>query len=56
VGNIESSVRSDLVSHLTDICSRVGRPIRWDPVKETIVGDDVACKMMSRPMRAPWHL
>jgi len=56
VGNIESSVRSDLVSHLCDICARVGRPLRWDPVKETIVGDEVACKMMSRPMRAPWQL
>ena len=56
VGNIESSVRSDLVSHLCDICMRVGRPIRWDPVQETIVGDEVACHMMSRPMRAPWQL
>jgi predicted dehydrogenase len=56
VSNIESAVRSDLMSHLTDICVRLGRPICWDPVKETIVGDEVACKMMSRPMRAPWQL
>lgn len=56
VGNIESAVRSDLISHLTDICVRLGRPIRWDPLKETIVDDDAACKMMARPMRAPWQL
>jgi hypothetical protein len=56
VGNIESSVRSDLVSHLSEICARLGRPIRWDPVQETIVGDEAACKLMSRPMRAPWQL
>ncbi len=54
VGNIESAVRSDLISHLSDLCVRVGRPIRWDPVKETIVGDDTARRMMSRAMRAPW--
>jgi predicted dehydrogenase len=54
VSNIESAVRSDLVSHLSEICVRVGRPIRWDPVKETIVGDEDARKRMSRPVRAPW--
>lgn len=56
VGNIESAVRSDLISHLSDICVRVGRKIRWDPLAETIVNDDAACRMMSRAMRAPWGL
>jgi predicted dehydrogenase len=56
VSNIESAVRSDLVSQLSEICIRTGRPIRWDPVKETIVGDDEARKRMSRPMRGPWKL
>ncbi|MBI5395951.1 MAG: Gfo/Idh/MocA family oxidoreductase [Verrucomicrobia bacterium] len=54
VGNIESAVRSDLISHLSDICVRVGRPIRWDPVKETIVGDEAARRRMSRAAREPW--
>jgi hypothetical protein len=56
VSPIESAVRSDLVSQLSDICIRTGRQIRWDPVKETIVGDHAARKMMSRPMRKPWGL
>ena len=56
VGNVESAVRSDLVSHLCDISIRVGRPVRWDSARETIVGDDAAAKMMSRPMRSPWQL
>ncbi len=56
VGNIESAVRSDLVSHLCEIAARTGRPIRWDPKKETIVGDEDARKRMSRPMRSPWTL
>ena len=54
VGNIESAVRSDIISHLSDICVRTGRKIRWDPVKETIVGDDIAARMMTRARRAPW--
>lgn len=55
VSPIESAVRSDLISHLSDLCVRVGRPIRWDPVREAIVSDGTARKMMSRPMRAPWQ-
>ncbi len=56
VGNVESAVSSDLVSHLCEISIRTGRRIRWDPVKETIVGDGEAQKRMSRPMRKPWKL
>jgi len=56
VSPVETAVRSDLVSHLSDICIRTGRRIRWDPVKETIVGDEVARRMMTRPMRKPWRL
>ena len=54
VGNIESAVRSDIISHLSDICVRVGRKITWDPVKETIVGDETAARMMQRAVRASW--
>lgn len=56
VGNVDSAVRSDIVSHLCEISIRTGRAIRWDPAKETIVGDEEARKRMSRPMRAPWKL
>jgi predicted dehydrogenase len=54
--NIDSAVQSDFISHLGDICIRTGRKIKWDPVKETIVGDEAACRMMRRPMRAPWTI
>jgi predicted dehydrogenase len=53
---IESAVRSDTVCHLDDITIRLGRKLRWDPVKEEVVGDDEANRMLSRSMRAPWHL
>jgi len=56
VNPIESAVRSDTISQLSDIAIRTGRKIQWDPEKEQIVGDDDAAKMLDRPMRQPWHL
>ena len=52
--NIDSAVQSDFISHLCDIAIRTGRKIQWDPIKETIVGDELAARMMRRAMRAPW--
>ena len=56
VSHIDSAVQSDFMSHLGDIAIRTGRKIRWDPEKETIVGDDGAARMMRRALRAPWSL
>jgi hypothetical protein len=54
--NVDSAVQSDFISHLGDICIRTGRKIKWDPKRETIVGNDSAARMMRRAMRAPWTL
>jgi len=54
--DIDSAVQSDFMSHLGDICIRTGRKIHWDPATEQIVGDPQAARMLTRPMRAPWHL
>ena len=56
VSNIDSAVQSDTISHLGDICIRTGRKIKWDPVRETIVGDEAAQRMLRRPMREPWTI
>lgn len=56
VNPIESAIRSDTISHLSNIAIRAGRPIRWDPAAEQIVGNDHAARMLSRPLRAPWRL
>lgn len=56
VSSIESAVQSDFISHLGDIAVRTGRKIRWDEKKETIVGDEMASRMMMRAMRSPWRL
>jgi hypothetical protein len=48
--------RTATICHLLNIGMIVGRPLKWDPVKEQIIGDDEANGMLSRPMRDPWHL
>ncbi len=56
VVDIESAVRSDTVSHLVNICTRLKRKIRWDPDREQIIDDPVAGRMLTRSMRQPWRL
>ena len=56
VSNIVDAVRSDTISHLSDIAIRTGRKIRWDPKTERIIGDEQASRMLGRAMRAPWRL
>jgi len=56
VNPLETAIRSDTISHLSDMVVRLGRPIRWDPGKEEIVGDPEAAKRLDRPLRHPWKL
>jgi predicted dehydrogenase len=56
VSHIDDAVRSDIISHISDIAIRVGRSITWDPVTEEIVGDEGASQLLSRGMREPWRL
>ncbi|MHC4527838.1 MAG: Gfo/Idh/MocA family protein [Planctomycetota bacterium] len=53
---IEQAHRSVTVCHLANIAMRLGRKIRWNPATEKIIDDDQATRMLSRPMRSPWHL
>lgn len=54
--DVEVGARSATVCHLGNIAVWLGRPIRWDPLKEQIIGDDEANRWLDRPTRAPWHL
>jgi hypothetical protein len=56
ISPIDSAVRSDTISQLSDIAIRTRRKIKWDPKKEVIIGDQDSVRMLSRPMRSPWHL
>ena len=56
VSPVETAVQSDIISHLSDIAIRVGRPVRWDVDKETILEDEAAARLLHRPLRSPWRL
>jgi len=53
---IETAVRSDTVCHQADIAIKLGRRLFWDPDAERFVNDAEANRLLSRSMRAPWHL
>lgn len=53
ISPLESAIRSDTISHLSDISIRLNRPIQWNPEKEQIVNDAEATKMLDRPLRKP---
>jgi predicted dehydrogenase len=56
VSNIDQAVRSDIISHISEIAVRIGRKITWDPVKEEIIDDAEASRMLTRAMRGAWQL
>ena len=55
-GHAEAAHRCATLLHLANIAIRTGRKIRYDPVKEQIIGDEEANRLVNQPMRAPWHL
>ena len=44
------------VMHLGNISMLLGRKLKWDPDKEIFPSDAEADRLLSRPMRSPWHL
>jgi len=34
----------------------LGRKLRWDGVRQVIIGDEFANRLLSRPQRYPYHL
>jgi hypothetical protein len=56
VCDIETGCRSVTVCHLGNIAYKLGRSLKWDPEHERIIGDPEASRLLSRPLRSPWHL
>ncbi len=48
--------RTATICQLNGIAERLGRPIKWNPAKEEILGDPEATRWMDRPRRAPYPL
>jgi predicted dehydrogenase len=53
--NADVTRRGHIVSHVAAIGWRLGRKVRFDPVKEVFLDDAEANRMCSRARRAPWH-
>jgi hypothetical protein len=52
ISPFETALRSDTISHLSDIVVRTGAPLKWDPVSEKIIdGSDAQNAFLDRPMR-----
>ncbi len=52
----EVAHRSIMIGHLGIIAMKLERKVRWDPEAERFVNDPEADRLLSRPMREPWHL
>jgi myo-inositol 2-dehydrogenase/D-chiro-inositol 1-dehydrogenase len=48
--------RSCTLVNLAKIAVQLGRPLRYDPERETFPGDEGANRLVDQPMRSPWHL
>jgi len=55
-GNADAAHRCATLLHLANLAIRTGRKLHYDPVKEQIIGDEEANRLVNQPMRAPWHL
>ena len=56
IAHAEIGHRSATVCHLGNIAILLQRKLQWDPAREQFINDDVANRMLSRPMRNGWHL
>lgn len=54
--NIEAAVATANLCNLGNMSLILGRKLNWDPVKQEIIGDEQARRMMGRPQRHPYHL
>lgn len=46
--------RAASLGHLATLSFKLGRSLRWDPVKEEFTGDEEANRLRSRALREPW--
>ena len=56
ISGAEVSHRTVTTCHAGNICLRLGRKLRWDPVGERFINDETANRMLERAKRSPWTL
>lgn len=56
IANADVAHHSISVCHAANVAVRLGRPVKWDPVKEHFIDDEQANRFVSRAYREPWRL
>jgi myo-inositol 2-dehydrogenase/D-chiro-inositol 1-dehydrogenase len=56
ISDIASQHRSTSTCHLANISMRLGRKLRWDPVKESFLDDSEADQLLSREQRKGFEI
>ncbi|MBS1873172.1 MAG: Gfo/Idh/MocA family oxidoreductase [Acidobacteria bacterium] len=54
VADIEQGHISTASCILANLSMKLGRDLRWDPVKHRVIGDEQANTLLRRPYRQPW--
>lgn len=54
VADIEQGHISTASCIMANLSMKLGRTLTWDPVKQEVVGDAEANRLLRRPYRAPW--
>jgi len=56
VAPVEAGHQTATFCHIGNIALLLRRKVVWDPQTEQFINDSEANRMVSRPMRSPWHL
>lgn len=56
LADAEVGHRTTSLCQIGHIAIQLGRKLKWDPQAEQFINDDTANRLLSRPMRSPWHL
>ncbi|MEM9411686.1 MAG: Gfo/Idh/MocA family oxidoreductase, partial [Planctomycetota bacterium] len=56
ISDVHSHMEMLNLCHLAGIAARLGRKLKWNPTTESIIGDDQANAMLSRPYRDGYEI
>ncbi len=56
IAPVEAGYQASYLGMIAEISIKLGRKLRWDPKTEKFIGEEQANRLLSVPMRSPWHL
>jgi len=54
--NAERSYRVACIYLLANVAIRCGRPLKYDPQADRVIGDEEADRLVNQPLRSPWRI